>query len=83
MKLTEWYPASVKPVRKGVYMVMTPWCHANKFAYFDERGWRLCGDCQQNAEEEKDRTEDMDMSSMNMPYSKWRGLAQNPSKGKK
>lgn len=75
MKLTPWFPASVKPVRDGVYQVHTPNCLANKFAYFDKLGWRLCADCERDAKKEKFRTNDMHCSSMNLKNSKWRGIA--------
>ena len=75
---TEWFPAHIKPVRNGVYEVDTPNCHANKYAYFDRHGWRLCSSTIEEANDQKTDLEDLDESSMTLKTSQWRGLAKKP-----
>ena len=74
-KLTPWYPVSIKPVRNGVYEVVTPNSYANKFAYYDKKGWRLCAATANGAEAEKPYLVDIFFSSMTLRKSKWRGIA--------
>jgi len=81
--LTGWFPASVKPVRNGVYKVFTPRNAANCYAYWDKKGWRLCGGSVEQAIGEQLHTLYITSSSMLVSASKWRGLASDPSKGKK
>jgi hypothetical protein len=73
-QMTHWFPSWVKPFRSGVYEVFTPNSNANKFAYFDEKGWRLCGYDIFEAEGEINWPDSL--SSMNLPRSKWRGFTE-------
>ncbi len=75
--VTEWFPSSIKPVRAGVYEVHTPNCKANRYAYYDAKGWRLCAATKWEAEAEKFIYE-MHCSSMVLPRSEWRGLSSKP-----
>lgn len=75
-KMTPWFPASVKPVRAGVYEVETPNLRANKYAYFDKKGWRLCASHRGSAESEKEWPTYGNSSSMTLPKSKWRGFTE-------
>lgn len=70
MKLTKWYPAHIKPARKGVYQQM---CGLGKdigYQYWDGANWR--GWCWTA------------LSAKNEKYvygpicDKWRGLAEKP-----
>jgi hypothetical protein len=73
--LTPWFPNTIKPFRSGVYEVHTPNASSgNKFAYFDKKGWRLCGSEIFEAQREKHYPDDMHCSSMNVKGSMWRGL---------
>jgi hypothetical protein len=75
--VTEWFPVSVNPVRDGVYEVDTPNCLANRFAYYDSDGWRLCT---REISESYDLKlgEPIHGSSMYLPNSRWRGLSSKP-----
>ncbi|CAB4180564.1 hypothetical protein UFOVP1049_55 [uncultured Caudovirales phage] len=73
-KMTPWFPAHIKPVRKGVYEVRTPNNKGNKYCYYDHRGWRLCSAARHSAEEEKHYTSEFMHSSMVLVGSKWRGF---------
>ena len=73
-KMTEWFPSSIKPVRAGVYPVFTPNSPANKYAYFDKTGWRLCASSVKGAEKEKSWVGSKWGSSMTLPRSMWRGF---------
>jgi hypothetical protein len=77
-EFTKWFPASVKPVRDGVYEVDTPPNIANHYAYYDHNGWRLCARYIDEAALEKDDVEDLHESSMTLKNAKWRGLAKKP-----
>jgi hypothetical protein len=73
-KMTDWFPSSIKPVHAGVYEVDTPNSIANKYAYFDAKGWRLCASCTLIARNEKNNPDTSGKSSMTLSYSKWRGF---------
>jgi hypothetical protein len=73
-KKTDWFPSSVNPYRVGVYQVFTPNSSANKYAYYDKKGWRLCGGTIKQAEKEKHH--ESTLSSMNLFASKWRGFTE-------
>lgn len=40
MKLTPWYPGTVKPVRKGVYQ--RQYSFGNPYCYWTGRRWCMC-----------------------------------------
>ncbi|MEB5234941.1 hypothetical protein RXV21_28545 [Pseudomonas aeruginosa] len=73
-QMTPWFPSRTKPVRAGVYEVFTPNSRANKYAYFDKKGWRLCASSAESAAKEEDWTYHLADSSMYLPGSKWRGF---------
>ena len=73
-KMTPWFPSSIKPVRAGVYEVFTPNSRANRYAYFDKKGWRLCAGSVEDARGELNWDDIYWDSSMNLPCSKWRGF---------
>jgi hypothetical protein len=75
-KMTDWFPSSIKPVRAGVYEVYTPNCIANKYAYFDKKGWRLCASDTLIAKMQKNNPDTFRESSMTLSYSKWRGFTE-------
>lgn len=75
--VTEWFPSSTKPVRAGVYEVSTPNNRANRYAYYDAKGWRLCPSNISGANAEK-FIDAMNCSSMVLPRSEWRGLSSKP-----
>jgi hypothetical protein len=75
--VTEWFPSSINPVRAGVYEVHTPNCKANRYAYYDAKGWRLCASTIREAKLEK-FIDAMSCSSMVFPRSEWRGLSSKP-----
>jgi hypothetical protein len=73
-RMTPWFPSKIKPVRAGVYEVSTPNSLANKYAYFDKKGWRLCASSVESAAREGDWPYELSDSSMYLPGSKWRGF---------
>jgi len=73
-KMTPWFPSHIKPKHKGVYEVRTPNNEQNKYCYHDHRGWRLCSDRIDYAEQEKRYTSNFMCSSMVLVGSKWRGF---------
>jgi hypothetical protein len=73
-QMTPWFSSSIKPVRAGVYEVYTPNSLANRYAYFDKKGWRLCASSVEDARPEIDWGGIYWESSMNLPRSKWRGF---------
>ena len=75
-KMTPWFPSIVYPVRAGVYEVWTHNSSANKYAYFDKSGWRLCSSHVGSAEGEKECPDDCSGSSMLLTGSKWRGFTE-------
>lgn len=52
MKLTEWYPADVKPVREGVYQVDI--YGASWFSYWDGERWGWASGNKREAEINRD-----------------------------
>jgi len=74
MKLTKWFPASVKPVRAGVYEVDTPECLGNRYSYWNGSCFEICT---AHCGLPKNRCESWDMRAIN---ARWRGLASNPQK---
>lgn len=74
-KMTPWFPSKTKPVRAGVYEVSTPNSRANKYAYFDKSGWRLCASSVKSAAKEEDWGSNWG-SSMTLPRSMWRGFTE-------
>jgi hypothetical protein len=73
-QMTPWFPSNIKPVRVGVYEVFTPNSLANKYAYFDKNGWRLCAESVEDARGESHWDGIYWSSSMNLSSSKWRGF---------
>lgn len=73
-QMTPWFPSNIRPVRAGVYEVFTPNARANKYAYFDKKGWRLCAGSVEDARHEADWVDSHWGSSMTLPRSKWRGF---------
>ena len=73
-QMTPWFPSRIKPVRAGVYEVFTPNSLANKYAYFDKDGWRLCAASVEDAKYETNWEGIYWESSMNLPRSQWRGF---------
>jgi len=78
-KMTDWFPSHIMPVHEGVYEVRTPYNKANRYCYYDHRGWRLCCDGIKYAEEEKSYTSELMHSSMILVGSKWRGFTKEQS----
>jgi len=76
--VTEWFPVSVNPVRDGVYEVDTPNNNANRYAYYDNKGWRLCASTVRDARGQKNKSDRCSLSSMILHESKWRGLSSKP-----
>jgi len=70
--MTPWFPSHIKPVHAGVYEVRTPNNEQNKYCYNDHRGWRLCSDRIDYAEQEKRYTSEFMHSRMVLVVSKWR-----------
>jgi hypothetical protein len=75
-QMTPWFSSRTKPVRAGVYEVFTPNSRANKYAYFDKKGWRLCASSVESAALEEGWTCIYWESSMCLPGSKWRGFTE-------
>lgn len=75
-KMTPWFPSHIFPVRDGVYKVFTPNSWANKFAYYDKSGWRLCAETIRDAELEKKWNSFISISSMTFVDSKWCGFTE-------
>jgi len=75
MKLTDWFPAKIRPVRVGVYKVSTPNNTNNKFCYFSGKDWCLCAMTIFDAEFSTDDSI-ADYSSMSIEGSMWRGIAE-------
>jgi len=73
-RMTPWFPSSIKPVRAGVYEVFTPNSLANRYAYFDKKGWRLCASSVESAAGEEGWPYELSNSSMYLSGSKWRGF---------
>ena len=76
-QMTPWFPSSIKPVRAGVYEVFTPNNLANKYAYFDNKGWHLCASSVKEAKLESDWMDshwESRASSMAFPRARWRGF---------
>lgn len=69
-KLTPWFPADVKPVRKGVY-IASLFRHEKWYRYWDGRSWSTGGPsvagCLRNP------TDDWVHAGL-----EWRGLAEQP-----
>jgi hypothetical protein len=76
--VTEWFPVSVNPVRDGVYEVDTPNNNTNRYAYYDNKGWRLCASTVRDARGQKNKSDRCGLSSMTLQESKWRGLSSKP-----
>jgi hypothetical protein len=74
-KMTPWYSSKIKPVRAGVYEVYTPNALENKYAYFDNKGWRLCASYVWLAELEK-KWPCANSSGMYLSRSMWRGFTE-------
>ena len=73
-QMTLWFPSKIKPARAGVYEVYTPNSLANKYAYFDKNGWRLCASSVESAALEEGWPYQLSASSMYLSGSKWRGF---------
>lgn len=73
-QMTPWFSSRIKPVRSGVYEVFTPNSLANRYAYFDKKGWRLCASSVEGARGELNWDGIYWGSSMTLPRSKWRGF---------
>ncbi len=70
MKLTEWYPAHIKPVRKGVYQIK--FSHKSNIHYsrFSNGIWHLCNSIPEFAEQNTTKS-----IAMYNGKSFWRGIA--------
>jgi hypothetical protein len=73
-QMTPWFSQSINPVRDGVYQVNTPNSEANKYAYFDKTGWRLCASSVESAAKQQGWIGNNWASSMTLPRSQWRGF---------
>jgi hypothetical protein len=71
MKLTEWYPADVKPVRVGVYQKYCGFGQKIGYQRWDGRRW-MAWDI--NADVAQRET----IPAANFYKDKWRGLAEKP-----
>jgi hypothetical protein len=70
-KVTDWFPASIKPVREGVYQRFDPQTKAVVYSRWNGKYWCLNSSEFQLAEKAIIRT--------SYPDLRWRGLAQDPS----
>lgn len=70
-KFTPWFPAHVKPVRKGVYQRKG---YLGRYSFWDGKKWCMGFDvlCQQDVKESKQKAS----IEQSLP---WRGLAKNPN----
>lgn len=69
-KFTKWFPANIKPVRKGIYQTIVPNVSGLYFSKFDGKFWL------------RDRYE-LEMANLESSPSycqnrQWRGLAKKP-----
>jgi len=75
MKLTEWFPHYVKPVRKGVYEVEEFITH-HRWCYWNGSKWAWAETTPKNAVR-------FTQTSGAKQSKRWRGLASNPKKAPK
>ena len=69
-KLTPWFPAHVKPTRKGVYFVK--FRNSEGYAYWHGRNWGWASDTPSDALGDTKLTQGAFQQKM------WRGLAEQP-----
>lgn len=77
LKLTPWYPADVKPVRKGVYDTQSQ--GGDGYAYWDGRHWFPFKSTASTAL--KRGTELSDLGIAEYQGKQWRGVAYDPKGG--
>lgn len=75
-KLTEWFPAGIKPVHLGVYETDAEIKSGPCFQYWNGGSWRQCTD-------DISYASDRNITRFESKYQnqRWRGLARRPSKG--
>ncbi len=71
-KLTPWFPADVKPVRVGVYLVKSPLLLTGGFSYWDGKRWGWICYTRRDAAAEK-------VYPGASQDKQWRGLAEKPA----
>lgn len=75
-KLTEWFPAKVRPVRKGLYL--RSWACGPAYAYWNGKSWGQSYTFSYITEEEAKRLALADRNTASKFERPWRGLAQKP-----
>jgi hypothetical protein len=76
MKLTNWFPPEVKPVRKGVYDIAKGVFSAPWFGYWNGKKWVSVGNTPYKAMEHPYAAWD-DFPAIRQDF-EWRGLARKP-----
>ncbi len=71
MKLTEWFPGDVKPVRKGVYQKMCGHGKELGYQYWDGANWGYWEETPDAAVRERGK-------AVETEFEEWRGLAEKP-----
>lgn len=74
-KMTGWFPADVKPVRKGVYEVEEMMAF-HRYCYWNGKLWGW-------ADVKKEDARRFNSTQGAKQNKRWRGLASDPKKGKK
>ena len=67
MKLTEWYPGTVKPVRKGVYQRLNPLTGNTVYSNWTGKYWHAYTDRLFDAKNRKELSQFQNLA--------WRGVA--------
>ena len=73
-KLTPWFPGSVKPVRKGVYMLRSGTGRVVGYQYWNGKHWGYWCDTVEEAAASKG----CGYAATEFQNDAWRGLAQEP-----
>jgi hypothetical protein len=83
MKLTDWYPAHVKPVREGVYERDAADSDGRAFAYWDGNRWfslHWVGLSDPKTAARAIECARAAVTPSSWPRTAWRGLAEDPNK---
>jgi hypothetical protein len=75
MKLTDWFPGDVKPVRKGVYQKLCGHGVELGYQYWNGKYW-----CYWTPNKNEAKT--YEGPSWEGEFGQWRGLTENPEKAK-
>lgn len=77
MKLTDWYPMNVWPMRSGIYELSSRLNNDQWFALFKGHQWYVARKEIRKAASERQ----LSMSAYNGIFIGWRGLAEDPNGG--